>query len=115
ESTQATHVEGWRAGLRLLAEHANVVVKLSGQGTFVHRVDEPLIRLVTATTLELFGSPRCMFGSNFPIESIWTDFPTLLDTWLRVLGDLDRDARRDVLGATARRVYSLEPAASPGG
>ena len=24
----------------------NVVVKLSGQGTFVHRVDEPLIRLV---------------------------------------------------------------------
>ena len=115
ESRDPAHVEPWRAGLTVLAEHPNVVVKLSGQGTFVHRVDEPLIRLVTATTLELFGSPRCMFGSNFPIESIWTDFPTLLDTWLRVLGDLDRGARRDVLGATARRVYSLGPAASPGG
>ena len=115
ESGDPAHVEPWRAGLTLLAEHPNVVVKLSGQGTFVHRVDEPLIRLVTATTLELFGAPRCMFGSNFPIESIWADFPTLLDTWLRVLGDLDRDARRDVLGATARRVYSLGAAASPGG
>lgn len=112
ESTDPAHTEPWRAGLGLLAEHPNVVVKLSGQGTFVHRVDEPLIRLVTATTLELFGSARCMFGSNFPIESIWTDFPTLFDTWLRVLADLDRDARRDVLGATARRVYSLAPAGS---
>ena len=115
ESTDPAHVEPWRAGLTLLAEHPNVVVKLSGQGTFVHRVDEPLIGLVTATTLELFGSSRCMFGSNFPIESIWTDFPTLMDTWLRVLADLDLDARRDVLGATARRVYSLGPAGSSGG
>lgn len=115
ESSDPAHVEPWRAGLTVLAEHPNVVVKLSGQGTFVHRVDEPLIRLVTATTLELFGSSRCMFGSNFPIESIWTDFPTLLDTWLRVLADLDLGARRDVLGATARRVYSLAPAGSSSG
>jgi predicted TIM-barrel fold metal-dependent hydrolase len=115
ESTDPAHAVPWRAGLSLLAEHPNVVVKLSGQGTFVHRVDEPLIRLVSATTLELFGSARCMFGSNFPIESIWTDFPTLLDTWLRVLADLDLDARRDVLGATARRVYSLGPAGSGSG
>jgi predicted TIM-barrel fold metal-dependent hydrolase len=55
-----------------------------------------------------------MFGSNFPIESIWTDFPTLLDTWMRVLADLDLETRRDVLGATARRVYSLAPAGSRG-
>ncbi len=115
ESSEAIHVDPWRAGLRLLAEHANVVVKLSGQATFVHRVDEPLIRLVTATTLELFGSERCMFGSNFPIESIWTDLPTLLSTWLGVLADLDLDARRDVLGATARRVYSLPLGAGDGG
>jgi predicted TIM-barrel fold metal-dependent hydrolase len=114
ESTDPVHVEPWRAGMTLLAEHPNVIVKLSGQGTFLHRVDEPLIRLVTATALELFGSNRCMFGSNFPIESIWTDFPTLLDTWMRVLADLDLDSRRDVLGATARRVYSLEPIAGTG-
>jgi predicted TIM-barrel fold metal-dependent hydrolase len=115
ESADPVHVEPWRTGLRLLAAHANVVVKLSGQGTFVHRLDEPLIRLVTLTTLELFGSERCMFGSNFPIESIWTDLPTLMRTWLRVLGDLDLDARRNVLGATARRVYSLARGDGDGG
>jgi predicted TIM-barrel fold metal-dependent hydrolase len=106
ESAEPAHVEAWREGLRLLAQQRNVVVKLSGQGTFVHRVDEALIRLVTATTLELFGSQRCLFGSNFPIESIWTDLPSLLRAWLSVLAEHDARTRRDVLGATARRVYA---------
>ena len=106
ESPAALHVEPWRAGLELLAAQPNVIAKLSGQGTFVHRVDEDLIRLVTATAVELFGSQRCMFGSNFPIEGLWTDFGTLAQAWLRVVGELDPAARRDVLGATARRVYS---------
>jgi predicted TIM-barrel fold metal-dependent hydrolase len=106
ESAEPAHLEAWREGLRLLADQRNVVVKLSGQGTFVHRVDEDLIRLVTATALELFGSQRCMFGSNFPIESIWTDLPSLLRTWLAVLAEHDARTRRDVLGATARRVYA---------
>jgi len=97
----------WRAGLELLAPLPNVMVKLSGIGTFVHRVDEELVRLVTTTAVGLFGSERCMFGSNFPIESIWSDFHTFMQTWLRVAADLAPKARRDVLGRTARRVYSL--------
>jgi predicted TIM-barrel fold metal-dependent hydrolase len=107
ESAQPGHVLPWRAGLELLAPLPNVMVKLSGLGTFVHRVDEELIRLVTTTAVDMFGSERCMFGSNFPIESIWSDFRTFMQTWLRVAADMPVEARRDVLGRTARRVYSL--------
>jgi predicted TIM-barrel fold metal-dependent hydrolase len=110
ESAGPRHVGPWRAGLELLAPWPNVVVKLSGIGTFVHRVDEGLIRLVTTTAVDLFGPQRCMFGSNFPIESIWSDFHTFMQTWLRVVADLPVEARRDVLGRTARRVYSLPKA-----
>jgi predicted TIM-barrel fold metal-dependent hydrolase len=70
-------------------------------------VDEELIRLVTTTAVDMFGAERCMFGSNFPIESIWSDFRTFMQAWLRVAADLPVEARRDVLGRTARRVYSL--------
>ena len=107
ESGEERHVVPWRAGLELLAAQPNAVVKLSGLGTFVHRVDEELIRLVTTTAVELFGPERCMVGSNFPIESLWTDFHDLFQAWLRVVGELPEDARRDVLGRTARRVYSI--------
>lgn len=107
ESADEAHVAPWRAGLELLAPHRNAIAKLSGLGTFVHRVDEELIRLVATTCLELFGSDRCMWGSNFPVESLWTDFAGLVRAWLRVGAELPLEARRDLFGRTARRVYSL--------
>jgi predicted TIM-barrel fold metal-dependent hydrolase len=115
ESSAERYVRPWRAGLELLAEYPNVIAKLSGIGTFVHCVDESLIALVAKTTVELFGSERCMFGSNFPIESLWTDYHTLMQVWLRVLAEFPVRVRRDVLGQTARRVYSLPKDASGAG
>ncbi|MEO3867376.1 amidohydrolase family protein [Nonomuraea sp. B12E4] len=100
-------VAEWTRGMKLLAEHPNVVVKLTGQGTFVHRVDRPLIERVTATCLDLFGSRRCMWGSNFPIEKLWTDLPTLLSTWQDVLAGRTAEEIGDVFTATATRVYGL--------
>jgi predicted TIM-barrel fold metal-dependent hydrolase len=99
--------EPWQEALRALAAYENVTVKLSGQGTFVHRVDGELIGRVAATVPECFGSRRAMFGSNVPIESLWTDFSSLIDAWLGVLAEYPDEVRADVLGRTARRVYRL--------
>jgi predicted TIM-barrel fold metal-dependent hydrolase len=99
--------EPWREALTELSHHPNVNVKLSGQGTFVHRVDPELIGGVTKVVLDTFGSGRAMFGSNFPIESLWTDFSSLIGAWLGVLAEYPDEVRQDVLGRTARRVYRL--------
>jgi predicted TIM-barrel fold metal-dependent hydrolase len=107
ESSDQARVVEWTRGMALLAERPNVVVKLTGQGTFVHRVDRPLIAQVAATCLELFGSARCMWGSNFPIEKIWTDLPGLLAAWREALAGRPAEVAEDVFGATARRVYRL--------
>ncbi|MBC6461041.1 amidohydrolase family protein [Actinomadura sp. HBU206391] len=107
DGTEPSHVAEWTRGMRLLAEQPNVVVKLTGQGTFVHRVDQALIDLVTSACLEMFGSRRCMWGSNFPVEKLWTDLPTLVRAWRRALDRYAPDIRRDVFTETARRVYAL--------
>jgi predicted TIM-barrel fold metal-dependent hydrolase len=107
ESAAEEHVAPWLAGLDLLAEQPNLTVKLSGQGTFVHRVDEELIGLVASASLERFGPERCMFGSNFPIEKLWTDYGTLLGAWKNALGSQPEAVRREVFSDTARRVYAL--------
>jgi predicted TIM-barrel fold metal-dependent hydrolase len=100
--------EPWREALNQLAQRPNVHVKLSGQGTFVHRVDPQLIADVTKVVLGTFGSGRAMFGSNFPIESLWTDFSSLMEAWLGVFSEYPGEVRQDVLGRTARRIYRLE-------
>jgi predicted TIM-barrel fold metal-dependent hydrolase len=99
--------EPWREALTELSHHPNVNVKLSGQGTFIHRVDPERIAEVTKVVLDTFGAGRAMFGSNFPIESLWTDFSSLIQAWLGVLAEYPDEVRQDVLGRTARRVYRL--------
>jgi predicted TIM-barrel fold metal-dependent hydrolase len=107
ESTDSGLVHEWTRGLKPLADQPNVVVKLTGQGTFVHRVDQALIELVTGTCLDLFGSARCMWGSNFPIEKLWTDYSALVAAWRQALSGYAPDIQRDVFARTARRVYAL--------
>lgn len=107
ESLAPAHVRPWEAGLELLAAQPNVVVKLTGQGTFVHRVDEQLIRFVARHCLDRFGPERCMFGTNFPVEKLWTDMPTLVDTWRRIIADEAPEAQHEVLAGTARRIYRI--------
>lgn len=107
EGRDAPQLTAWRQGLELLAAQPNVFCKLSGQGTFVHKVDTKLIAAVTETCLELFGSRRCLFGTNLPIERIWTDAGGLLRSWFTVLAQQPPQIRQDVLSSTARRVYQL--------
>jgi predicted TIM-barrel fold metal-dependent hydrolase len=107
DDTAPASVAAWTRGLTRLAAEPNVVVKLTGQGTFVHRVDQDLIDLVTGTVLDLFGADRAMWGSNFPIEKLWTDFPTLVGAWRRSLSRYPAEQQRAVFSGTARRVYRL--------
>jgi predicted TIM-barrel fold metal-dependent hydrolase len=109
DHTDPAVVAQWRAGMRELAALPNVVVKLTGQGTFVHRVDDELIRLVADEVLDGFGSTRAMFGTNLPVETLWTTATDLTAAWRRALSDRTDDERADVFSRTARRVYGLGP------
>ena len=67
----------WREGMRLLAREPNIVSKMSGLGTFIHANDPDHIAAIYRDTVALFGASRCLFGSNFPIEKLWTTYPAL--------------------------------------
>jgi predicted TIM-barrel fold metal-dependent hydrolase len=97
----------WRAGMERLARCPNVVAKLSGLGTFIHRNDAAHILRIVKETLELFGSGRCLFGSNFPIEKLWTDYATLLGSYRSAIKSLSTGDQRAVLHDTAANVYRI--------
>ena len=97
----------WAAGMDALAACANVVVKLSGFGTFVHRVDADLIAWLWRETVARFGPDRCLWGSNFPIEKLWTGYPALLAAHRAAADHLTAAERAAVFHDTACRVYRL--------
>jgi len=97
----------WRKGLSQFAERPNVLAKISGFGTFAHRCDVNEWRPLVERTVDAFGPTRCMFGSNFPIEKLWTNYATLLDTIRACLSGYNASERRAVLYETAARLYRI--------
>jgi predicted TIM-barrel fold metal-dependent hydrolase len=99
----------WRAGMTRLARCPNVVSKLSGLGTFIHRNDLAHIADVLDDTVAIFGAERCLFGSNFPIEKLWTSYRDLVDAYRTATAHLRPEQRHAIFAATARCVYRLGP------
>ena len=97
----------WRAGMQLLAARPNVVSKLSALGTFIHRNDPDHIATIVRETLGIFGAARCLFGSNFPVEKLWTRYSDLIAAYRRALEPLGEAVTRAVLHDTASRIYRL--------
>jgi predicted TIM-barrel fold metal-dependent hydrolase len=107
EDLSATGREEWRHGMRLLAAQVNVVAKLSGLGTFIHRNDPQHIEAIVTDTVALFGPRRCLYGSNFPIEKLWTEYGRLLDAHRAALAQYPEADQRAMLHDNAARVYRV--------
>ena len=97
----------WRAGMRRLAAQSNVCTKLSGLGTFEHQCSAELWKPVVEETLAIFGAQRCLYGSNYPIESLWTSYGNIVTVMRECLAGLSARERRAVFHDNAARVYHL--------
>jgi predicted TIM-barrel fold metal-dependent hydrolase len=107
EETSAQNLSIWRSGMRALAACPNVVVKLTGLGTFAHRCELSLWKPVIDETVAIFGANRCMFGSNFPIESLWTTYAQLVSVVRAIVAEMPLQDQKAILHDTAARVYRL--------
>jgi predicted TIM-barrel fold metal-dependent hydrolase len=97
----------WRQGMQVLAARPNVVSKLSALGTFIHKNDPAHIAAIVRETIDMFGPERCLFGSNFPVEKLWTNYADLIAAYRSALEPLGEKVARSAFHDTAARIYRL--------
>lgn len=102
----------WRTDLAALARCENVSVKLSAMGTTDHRWTVASLRDVIAPTIEIFGPDRVMFGSNFPVDSLYSTLADLYAAFDESTAEFSPTERRAMFGGTAARVYAIPLAAA---
>ncbi|MEM7547066.1 MAG: amidohydrolase family protein [Pseudomonadota bacterium] len=107
EDTSSAGDKAWREGMKRLADCPNVVTKLSAFGTFIHRNDPDFIAEMVIETEKLFGADRCLYGSNFPIEKLWTSYTALFNAFQNAAGGLSKKKQTAIFNDTAARVYRL--------
>ena len=94
--------------MSLVAGCPNVAVKISGIG----QPDVPWTaaanRDIVMTTIELFGTDRCMFASNFPVDSLCASFDTIFSGFREIVSGLADHEQRALFHDNARRIYAMD-------
>jgi len=102
----------WRKGMTELARRPNVVTKISGLGLNDHAWTIASVRPFVLETINIFGPQRCMFGSNFPVDGLYSSLVKLYVAFDELTLDLNESDRRSLFAETARRTYRLGKASA---
>lgn len=95
----------WKSGMRALAACDNIFVKLAGFGMWDPEVTASSIRPIILETLDVFGTKRSMFASNFPVDKLFGSYGDLWRSYDAVVADLSESERADLFERNAASVY----------
>jgi L-fuconolactonase len=96
----------WQSGIDALAELGdNVVCKLSGLAMPLQSMRVEALAPWLEYAIEAFGVDRCMFASNFPVDSMYGTFDDLYDTFSAITAGLGPDASEKLFATNAERLY----------
>ena len=110
------------ASLRDLAGCPNVSVKLGGigmgimGGAWSKQPEPPNSEQLAAhwseyvrAVIDLFGTQRCMFESNFPVDRESCSYVVLWNAFKRIVADTSPFEKEQLFSGTASRFYGIRP------
>jgi predicted TIM-barrel fold metal-dependent hydrolase len=99
----------WREGMRALAAHPNVAVKVSGLSLPGMPWTVDTQGAVIQETIDVFGIDRCMFASNFPPDNCVTEYAPMMEAFETIVQGFSDDERDRYFYANAKKFYRPFP------
>lgn len=97
----------WREALAVVAAEPNIALKISGIGIrgrpWSIADNAPVVR----DAIRIVGVDRCMFASNFPVDSLVGDLDTIWSGFKTITADLPQADRVKLFHDNAVRIYRL--------
>jgi L-fuconolactonase len=110
----------WRESIARIAEYPNVLMKIGGIGMLYFGFDfhtrprppdsqamADAWRPYVEVCIERFGTRRCMFESNFPVDKQSCTYRVVWNTFKRLAAALSEDEKDDLFSRTATTTYRL--------
>jgi predicted TIM-barrel fold metal-dependent hydrolase len=97
----------WRAAMRKLAALPNTVVKISGLGMCDHSWTFESWRPWVLECIDAWGTQRSFFGTNWPIDRLFSSYGDVLDAYAELVSDLNDAEEQALFFANADRIFRL--------
>jgi predicted TIM-barrel fold metal-dependent hydrolase len=100
-------LRAWRTALAGMAAQPNVAIKISGLGEAGYQWRLDANRRVVLEVIDLFGVERCMFGSNYPVDSLCASFQDIFDGFAACVSGFGAQERAQLFVENARQIYRI--------
>ncbi|MDI1347407.1 MAG: amidohydrolase family protein [Pseudolabrys sp.] len=101
-------LEGWKREMAALAQCPNVAVKISGIGVPGQAWTSAANRSIVLSVIDLFGTGRAMFASNFPVDSLCATFSEIFGGFREIVADFSASDQRLLFRNSAIRIYAMD-------
>ena len=85
----------------------NVVCKVSGLGMCDNAWTVDSFRPWVLACIEAFGAGRTFFGTNWPVDRLYSSYSDVLGAYEQIIGDFSEDEQRALFSGNAERVFRV--------
>jgi len=97
----------WQAALREMARMEHVAIKISGLGMADPTWTMERLRPWVLGCIEAFGPDRCMFGTNWPVDRLFSSYPDVIDAYAQIIAEFSDDEQEAMFSGNAHRIFRL--------
>ncbi len=97
----------WRREIASLAEAPNIIVKVSALGMGDPRWTLDSMRPLVLHCIESFGPERTIFGTNWPVDRLFSSYPDVIDAYAEIISDFSPTEQTAMFSANAERYFRI--------
>jgi predicted TIM-barrel fold metal-dependent hydrolase len=103
----ADYFEMWKRGMQDAAGAPNVVCKISGLGMCDNEWTVDSFRPWVLACIEAFGTERSFFGTNWPVDRLYSSYGDVLNAYEEIIGDFSPGEQEALFSKNAERIFRI--------
>ena len=97
----------WLPAVRGLAKADNVAMKISGLGMMDRLWTIDSLRPWVLGCIEAFGVDRVVFGTNWPVDRMFSSYPDIVNAYANIIAGFSRDEQLRMFSRNAERIFRI--------
>ena len=101
------YFENWKKAVKDLAKADNVTMKISGVAMTDPQFSKKSLKPWVDTCVNAFGPERCVIGSNWPVDRLFSSFDVIMNFYREYIDKLSTSEQKKILNKNASKLYKF--------
>ncbi|HEV3044048.1 MAG TPA: amidohydrolase family protein [Roseiarcus sp.] len=107
EARDEAYFKRWSNAMGELARASNVAMKISGLGMMDRLWTVASLRPWVLRSIEAFGVDRVVFGTNWPVDRMFSSYPDLINAYATIISGFTKDEQTAMFSRNAERLFRI--------